>query len=82
MANPNTYKQVAREYTDGDRWRHTTYEGTDGHRVSVVLPPRKHMVDYGNGRVFLDHLSYDDDGEATMLASLVASHAPSPEGGK
>ena len=77
MADSGEYQQVARRFMD-DGWRDTTYEGPDGHQVHVALPPRQHFLDYGNGRVFLDHLSYDEEGERSMLSSLVAGHEQEP----
>ena len=69
----NEYVQVERRFTD-DHWRATTYEGPGGHRVHVALPPRNHFADYGNGRVFLDHRSYSEEAEQSMLTRLVAEH--------
>ena len=74
----DTYIQTERTYSD-DGWRATWYEGPDGHRVSVAMPPRQHFADYGNGKVFLDHLSYDEEGEQSMLVSLISSAALNKE---
>ena len=75
MAKPSSVTKL-RTYSD-DGWRATWYEGPDGHRVCVALPPREHFANYGNGKVFLDHRSYDEDAEQSMLARL--ARTPSEE---
>ena len=66
--------QVERRFTD-DGWRATVYEGPGGHRLFVALPPREHLADYGKGRVFLDHLSYDEEAERSMLNRMIQSRS-------
>lgn len=64
------YVQVDRNVYGIDRWRSTTYEGPDGHRVKVAIP-RRTWVDRNGDPAKYD---YDEDTEASMLASLIAAH--------
>ncbi len=63
------YELKTRIYTE-DFWRSTTYQRRDGSTFHVSLPPIEIRADYGNGKVFLDHRSYNERAEHEMALRL------------
>lgn len=72
-----SYEQIDRKFTD-DFWRSTTYKRGNGTTFQVALPPIEVRADYGNGRVFLDHRTYDERAEKEMAQRLsgIKPHVP------
>lgn len=59
------YELVDRTFTP-DNWRDSTYRRGDGSIFRVATAPIEVHANYGDGRVFLDRITYDEAGEHEM----------------